>query len=156
VIQFYPADIDTEKYPGKIPTMEDALPTYSAFVGQRLLVTGELRKVLLKAKQRADAGEEQLILFFEDTTGRQTEFGLHGSAEEMLTRELPAEEPARPGRPRLGVGSREVSLLPRHWDWLEQEPSGISAALRRLVEEASKRDPEEQRALRARAAASPS
>ncbi|MFY0534142.1 DUF2239 family protein [Nannocystis pusilla] len=40
---------------------------------------------------------------------------------------LAAEEPpARtgPGRPKLGVVSREVSLLPRHWEWLERQPSG--------------------------------
>ena len=59
-----------------------------------------------------------------------------------------------PGRPRLGVVSREVSLLPRHWDWLELQPNGISAALRRLVEEARKRDPEEEQARLAREAAS--
>jgi len=52
---------------------------------------------------------------------------------------------AGPGRPRLGVVGREVSLLPRHWDWLEAQPGGASAALRRLVDEARKRDPAQQR-----------
>ncbi|HEY8432559.1 MAG TPA: NAD(P)H-hydrate epimerase, partial [Sandaracinaceae bacterium] len=66
-----------------------------------------------------------------------------------LAREAPAPRTG-PGRPKLGVVSREVSLLPRHWEWLEREPNGISAALRRLVEEAMKRDPERQRARRAR------
>jgi uncharacterized protein len=56
----------------------------------------------------------------------------------------PKDSPG-PGRPRLGVVSREVSLLPRHWEWLEKEPGGISGALRRLVEEARKRAPDEQR-----------
>jgi len=55
--------------------------------------------------------------------------------------------------PRLGVVSREVSLLPRHWDWLEQQPNGISAALRRLLDEARKRAPGEERARLAREAA---
>ena len=49
--------------------------------------------------------------------------------------------------------SREVSLLPRHWDWLEQQPNGLSAALRRLVDEARKRNPGEERARLAREAA---
>jgi hypothetical protein len=128
--------------------------SYSAFIGTRLLVSGELKKVLLKVKQRLDAGEEALVLIFSDSSGQQVEFDLRGTPDEMLARELPAPRPAGPGRPKLGVVSREVSLLPRHWDWLEQEPSGISAALRRLVEEASKRDPERQRARHARAAAS--
>ena len=57
----------------------------------------------------------------------------------------PARRPG-PGRPKLGVVSREVSLLPRHWEWLERQPNGISAALRRLVDEARKREPDEERA----------
>ena len=44
---------------------------------------------------------------------------------------------ARPrGRPRLGVVAREVTLLPRHWDWLASQPGGASVALRKLVEDA--------------------
>src|SRR4051794_25385876 len=135
--------------------MPDLPEHYSAFVGDRLLASGELRKVLLKAKQRVEAGQADAdtLLIFDDHTGQQVEFDLRGSAEEMLQRELPAPRPSGPGRPKLGVVSREVSLLPRHWDWLEQESNGISAALRRLVEEASKRDPAEQRARKVRAAA---
>lgn len=135
--------------------MEETTDSYSAFVGERLLATGELRKVLLKAKQRLDNGQldEHALLIFDDQTGQQVEFDLRGSAEEVLQRELPAPRITGPGRPKLGVISREVSLLPRHWDWLEQEPNGISASLRRLVEEASKRDPAEQRARKVRAAA---
>jgi uncharacterized protein len=40
------------------------------------------------------------------------------------------------GRPKLGVQAREVTLLPRHWDWLSQQSGGASAALRRLVDAA--------------------
>jgi len=134
--------------------MTEPQESYSAFVGDRLLATGELRKVLLKAKQRHDGGEHHDLLIFDDQTGQQLEFDLRGPTEQMLERELPPPRSAGPGRPKLGVVSREVSLLPRHWDWLEQEPNGISAALRRLVEEASKRDPAEQRARKSRAAAS--
>ena len=49
--------------------------------------------------------------------------------------EPPVRRPGR-GRPRLGVVAREVTLLPRHWDWLALQPGGASAALRRLVEDA--------------------
>ena len=52
----------------------------------------------------------------------------------------PTEDPSRPGRPKLGVVAREVTLLPRHWDWLATQPGGASVALRKLVEEA-RRDP---------------
>lgn len=38
------------------------------------------------------------------------------------------------GRRKLGVTSREVTLLPRHWEWLEAQPSGASATLRRLID----------------------
>ena len=40
------------------------------------------------------------------------------------------------GRPKLGVVSREVTLLPRHWDWLARQPGGASVALRKLVQSA--------------------
>ena len=60
---------------------------------------------------------------------------------------------AGPGRPKLGVVSREISLLPRHWEWLEGQPQGASAAIRRLVDEARKRAPDEIQARKAREAA---
>ena len=90
---------------------------------------------------------------FEVETGRQVDFHLRRPLEEILEDALPSPSPG-PGRPRLGVVSREVSLLPRHWDWLEQQPNGISAALRRLVEQAIKTEPGRERARRIRAASS--
>lgn len=39
------------------------------------------------------------------------------------------------------ASEREVSLLPRHWEWLSGQPRSISAALRLLVEQA-RRDPD--------------
>lgn len=127
--------------------------TYTAFAGQSQIVSGGLREMLLETKARMERGPSDPILVFEDQTGRQVDFDFRGSADEVLERATPPRR-AGPGRPRLGVVSREVSLLPRHWDWLEQQPNGISAALRRLVDEARKRDPEEERARRAREAAS--
>ncbi|WP_242340437.1 DUF2239 family protein [Anaeromyxobacter sp. SG66] len=124
---------------------------YTAFAGDRLLASGLRREVLLAVKAHHDAGGGSALVFA-DATGRQTDFDLRGTPDEVVAR---AEGPLRtgPGRPKLGVVSREISLLPRHWEWLEQQPSGASAALRRLVDEARKREPDRERARRAREAA---
>jgi hypothetical protein len=126
----------------------EILNTHTAFVEHRCVARGELREVLLAAKELHSAGRQETILFFEDATGRQVDFDLRGTPEQVLENALPKGS-AGPGRPKLGVLSREVSLLPRHWDWLENQPHGISAALRRLVEEASKREPQEEKRRRA-------
>ena len=127
--------------------------TYTAFVGARQIAAGTLRDVLPTLKQKFDVDNAVMVLVFEDETGRQVEFDLRGSLEEVLDRESP-DRPKGPGRPRLGVASREVSLLHRHWHWLEQQPNGISAALRRLVEQAMKAEPGKERARLRRAAVS--
>lgn len=132
----------------------DPEPTYTVFAGQRLLVAGDRKTMLLRTKQAIDRDRAAQILIFEDQTGRQVDFDFRGTAEEVLAREAPEPPRPGPGRPKLGVVSREVSLLPRHWEWLEQQSQGISGALRRLVEEASKREPGKQRARIAREAAS--
>jgi hypothetical protein len=123
----------------------EELLTYSVFAGERRVLAGELRTVLVALKERFDSDPGESILVFEDHSGRQIDFDLRGALEEVLARALPEPSRTGPGRPRLGVVSREVSLLPRHWDWLELQPNGASAALRRLVEEAKKRDPEGDR-----------
>jgi uncharacterized protein len=124
--------------------------TYTAFAGERLLASGAKPTVLLALKGHEREGDR--VLVFDDATGRQVDFDLRGTPEEVLAR-AEARTRAGPGRPKLGVVSREVSLLPRHWEWLEQQPNGISAALRRLVDEARKREPDQARARRAREAA---
>lgn len=95
-----------------------------------------------------------------DGTGRPVELDLRHGAEhavaEFRARMAPTDAtPARQGRgrPRLGVVPREVTLLPRHWDWLASQPGGASAALRRLVEEARRADDGPQRERQAREAA---
>jgi hypothetical protein len=107
--------------------------------------------MLRRTKEYIDAQEgrsgDPSVLIFEDESGNQVDFDFQGSIDEVIGR---AVRPVRsgPGRPRLGVVAREISLLPRHWEWLEQQPSGASAALRRLVDEARKRDPDKQQAFR--------
>lgn len=131
--------------------MEPREQTYTAFAGDRTIASGRLAAVLERAMEHRSA--KRPLLVFDDLTGRQADFDLRGSLEEVLAR-VEGRERTGPGRPRLGVVSREVSLLPRHWDWLEAQPNGISAALRRLVDEARKRAPAGERARAARDAAS--
>jgi len=119
--------------------------TYTAFAGTTSFAWGALVDVLPAVKRQFEGDEAAIIAIFEDQTGRQVDFDLRGSVEEVLARALPAARRAGPGRPRLGVVAREVSLLPRHWEWLEQQPNGASAALRRLVDQARKTEPDEQR-----------
>ncbi|HRI50012.1 MAG TPA: DUF2239 family protein [Pseudomonadota bacterium] len=130
----------------------DEPQTYSVFAGERLLLAGPLTEVLRGTKQYIDECERQgadpSVLIFEDETGRQVDFDFRGTVEQVLAHAVRAPR-VGPGRPRLGVVGREVSLLPRHWDWLEGQPGGASAALRRLVDEARKRNPAQQRVRQA-------
>lgn len=123
----------------------------TAFAGARRIAAGELRHVALKAQQALNAGEHP-VLIFDDRSSHRVEVDLRGSSADLLKRL--AEVPARlredmahtcdggthprkgPGRPKLGVVAREVTLLPRHWQWLAAQPGGASVALRRLVEDA--------------------
>lgn len=127
--------------------------TYSAFVGQQLLFSGELAGMLRRTKEYLDAGGTESPLIFEDQTGRQVDYDFRGTAEEVIERAAPSRNRSGPGRPRLGVVSREISLLPRHWEWLELQPQGSSAALRRLVDEARRREPAQDQARLAKEAA---
>ena len=124
-----------------------------AFAGHDLIARGSPREVLGAVKAASDAG--QAVLVFDRATGRTVEFDLRGDLETALAR-LPeaAPEPKRgPGRPKLGVTAREVTLLPRHWDWLADQPGGASVALRKLVETAMREAEGPDRARKARDAA---
>lgn len=122
------------------------ITTFTAFAGQSLVATGTLEVLLPKLKSLHETDAAASVLVFEDATGKQADFDLRGTMEDVLARAMPAPARQGPGRPRLGVVSREISLLPHHWEWLETQPNGASAAIRRLVEEARKRDPEAQKA----------
>lgn len=135
--------------------MSDDAASYTAFAGVERIVRGSLQEMLRATKKRLDSEPDLSVLVFEDASGKQVDFDFRGTLEQVVARARPEPpERAGPGRPKLGVVSREVSLLPRHWDWLERQPQGISAALRRLVDDARKRAPDEDRAREARAAAS--
>jgi len=101
--------------------------TLTAFAGDLWIATGDEGEV--RAALRAMGDDAQNILLFDDATGRQVDIDLRGPA---------VEEARGRGRPKLGVQPREVTLLPRHWEWLATQPGGASATIRRLVEDARK------------------
>lgn len=117
----------------------------TAFAGTDRVASGDPRIVARTAKKLVDAGDERILLIFDDATAEPVEMDLRGSLQKVLAKlsvdytgtvESVTSRAPRPGRPKLGVVSREVTLLPRHWDWLNAQPGGASVALRRLVEEA--------------------
>jgi hypothetical protein len=126
---------------------------YTAFLGHDCFAAGQLELDLLEIKRRNLEAEP--VLIFQDETGRQCDFDLSGTAEEVLQRlHNQQEAPKGPGRPKLGVTPREVTLLTRHWNWLEQQSGGASATLRKLVDQAIQNPSEEQKQNQAREATS--
>lgn len=110
-----------------------------AFAGHERIAEGDLAALAKGAKAALAAGETRPILIFDAQTSEPIEIDLRPSNETATRRreaEAAAAEPRGPGRPRLGVIAREVTLLPRHWDWLSAQPGGASVALRKLVENA--------------------
>ncbi|MCT7374846.1 DUF2239 family protein [Chelativorans salis] len=134
--------------------MEKDKNMYTAFEGERRVVAGTRLEVALALKRD---GRAENVLIFDDETGRQVDFDLSGSLEAVAARlgggqDAPAAA-RTPGRPKLGVVAREVTLLPRHWEWLGGQPGGASAALRRLVDAARGSDSGREGARKAQAAA---
>jgi hypothetical protein len=123
----------------------------TAFDHHRLIASGPLADVVRVAKLALDAGASEPLLIFDDHDSHQIEVDFRGTLTEVLAR-LPGADAASargPGRPKLGVVPREVTLLPRHWDWLAAQPGGASAVLRRLVEQAARGSDAKDRARRA-------
>jgi hypothetical protein len=106
---------------------------YSAFLGFEQLGSGSLAQAYAVSRDANGA------LIFDLETGRVVDID---------PRFPPGDEAPRPGRPKLGVTAREITLLPRHWDWLATQPGGASVALRKLVEEASRSPKAQKRACR--------
>ncbi|WP_367718441.1 DUF2239 family protein [Nitratireductor sp. GISD-1A_MAKvit] len=117
------------------------MSSFTAFHGKRLLARGSAVEVALAAKALLEEHPGADVLIFDDQSGRQIDFNLAGSDRDVAARLTPKKEEdvqakRAPGRPRLGVVAREVTLLPRQWDWLNAQPGGASAALRKLVDAA--------------------
>lgn len=107
---------------------------FTAFSGFTLLLTGDLPAVLTRVREHLLGDKSAQVLIFEDASGKQVDFDLRGTLEEVLARVKPPAPKRGPGRPSLGVVCREVSLLPKHWEWLERQPARASGTLRRLVD----------------------
>ena len=131
--------------------IDTTAPTYTSFDGHRRLATGSLSVNALAIKRALEQGSKHSVLLFDDVTGRTVDVDTRGSEADVLARLAPTAPPpsassptqadAAPrgrGRPKLGVVPREVTLLPRHWEWLSQQPGGASVTLRKLVEEAKR------------------
>ncbi len=143
----------------------------TAFMGSRRIASGPLPEVAVAVKELVDRDQISPVLVFDDETSEVVDLDLRGTAEQVrrhaeglaASRGVRAPEPGQdaaepagprgPGRPRLGVVAREVTLLPRHWQWLGSQPGGASAALRRLVDEARRTHAGRDRVRRAQEAA---
>ena len=138
---------------------------YIAFNGDRRIASGDLHEVARAAKEALDRRKDASVLVFDGRTSGPIDLDFRGSVEDVLAR-LPkmadataaAENaappaPRGPGRPKLGVVAREVTLLPRHWEWLAQQNGGASVALRKLVEEARRANKDKDRIRHAQEAA---
>jgi hypothetical protein len=122
---------------------DDSAATFAiAFEGPRKIASGPLPKVAVLTKHVIDRGETGPVFIFNARTSQPIEIDFRGSVQDVLDRldqpqPAPTPQPKRgPGRPRLGVVAREVTMLPRHWEWLNAQPGGASVTLRRLVDDA--------------------
>ncbi len=134
-----------------------------AFEGPVCVASGPLADVIVRVKEQIEKDPRTNVLILDSTTSEPVEIDFRGSVQDVLARLAPPvdsvsapsvdgagsvdspaldapgpDDPKTPGRPRLGVVAREVTLLPRHWEWLAEQPGGASVTLRKLVEEARK------------------
>lgn len=130
--------------------------SFTSFDGWIRIASGDLENNVLSVKRAIEAGSLGPILIFNDRTGCILDVDLRGTDAEVLARlskkfadneekknesieaDYPSLQPRGRGRPKLGVISREVTLLPRHWEWLSAQPGGASVALRKLIEAAKR------------------
>ena len=172
---FYPGIIDTVNLPGyysaiqfkaDLTVIDTATPSYTSFNRHKRIASGSLTVNALVVKHALASDAHSPLLTFCDQTGQVVDIDIRGSDAEMFAR-LPPErcrlqgnesalinceesgEPRGRGRPKLGVVAREVTLLPRHWDWLAAQPGGASVTLRKLVDEARRANVDRDRQRRA-------
>ena len=115
------------------------MDSITAFQGLKRLAKGEKGTVAVDVKAALENDPSLSVLCFRDASGEQIDLDLRGSAADVTERyRLPDPPKATWGRQKLGVVAREITLMPRHWEWLAKQPGGASVALRKLVEWASK------------------
>lgn len=139
--------------------------SYTSFDGHRRVASGSLLTVARAVRHALDAGAAGPVLIFDDSTGRSIDIDTRGTDAELEARfaaqsgadvetetvpeDAQSEEPRGRGRPKLGVVAREVTLLPRHWEWLAAQPGGASVVLRKLVDEARRTNGDRDRVRQA-------
>src|SRR5947208_12891584 len=141
-------------------------PRFTAFMGPQRLAAGPLAEVAIAVMQASRRPAVPPIIIFSDATGQPIDLDLRGAERDVIARlpqpalppdietdETASSEPRGRGRPKLGVVAREVTLLPRHWEWLGTQPGGASVALRKLVDEARHAGEGRDRARKAQGAA---
>lgn len=130
----------------------------TAFDGTRIVAEGTLNEVAARVKEQIGEKAWTPILIFDDIDAEVIDVDFRGSVDDVIKRisQRPAKhfieqeasqesaKPTGPGRPKLGVVGREVTLLPRHWEWLDRQSGGASVALRKLVDQARKANAERE------------
>ena len=129
-------------------TSNEQTHTYcTAFMGVKAVASGSLQHVIATVKEALSESELARVLIFDNSTGKPIDVDYHGTTDDVLTElvepsgeslatEANSQAKRRAGRPKLGVVSGEVTLLPRQWEWLKAQPGGASVTLRKLVDEA--------------------
>lgn len=137
----------------------------TAFADGSRIASGDMTTVAVACKRFVDSGDDRTLLVFDDATAQPVEMDLRGDEGDVLRRlaadsetapaddQLSPAETRRVGRPKLGVVGREVTLLPRHWEWLNAQPGGASVALRKLVDKARRDNEADDRVRRSQEAA---
>ena len=99
----------------------------TVFLKGEVVARGRPEEVVPAMRALQPLARSSDLLAFDDDSGRQIDLDLRPEAPPL---------PRPRGRPALGVAAREVTLLPRHWEWLANQRGGASAMLRGLVEAA--------------------
>lgn len=112
----------------------------TAFFEDRIVASGDRDAVTRRIEESYSPSDLAAIRVFENEGGRVVDLDYYDAART-------APPPRGRGRPKLGVTAREITLLPRQWDWLARQPGGASATIRRLVE-AARREPASEETAR--------
>ncbi|MDH6368872.1 hypothetical protein M2444_000650 [Paenibacillus sp. PastF-3] len=105
------------------------------FLGVGVVASGSLQHVVTTVKDALDDRDLTQLLIFDDTTGKQIDIDFRGKTDDVLKRlgeqfgdlpdmEMNNQPTRRVGRPKLGVVSGEVTLLPKDWEWLKSNLEG--------------------------------
>ena len=126
--------------------MKEALESQCiAFVGVRCVSSGKMTEIIRHIKENLSQDEINSILILDAETSEPVEIDFRGTTEEVLAKIQSSSGTSSPvsnetenhfKQTKVGAVAHDVNLLPRHLDWLNQQPGGASVALRKLVEEA--------------------